>query len=131
MLGQALIFAGKFAEGIDSLATCIRLDPRSPRLAVRLNHVAIGNYLSRQYEAAVAAAAQAIRFYPDYPLPYHWLAASLGQLGRQEEAVAVLKQIMARGPQAFNVWVRERAPWMRPEDHAHVVDGLSKAGWET
>jgi len=26
--------------------------------------------------------------------------------------------------------VRNRVPWFRPEDHAHLVEGLRKAGWE-
>src|SRR5207302_1478119 len=69
VLGQALIFSGRCNEGLASLATCIRLDPRSPRLAVRLNHLAIGHYLSREYHAATVAAEQAVRSYPDYPLP--------------------------------------------------------------
>jgi len=128
VLGQALIFSGRPQDGIASLATCIRLDPRSPRLAVRLNHVAIGHYLSRQYEAAAMAAAQAIRSYPDYPLPYHWLAASLGQLGQVEQGKEVLEKIMATGSLAFDVWVRQRAPWVRAEDHAHMIEGLRKAG---
>jgi adenylate cyclase len=27
------------------------------------------------------------------------------------------------------MYVPNRVPWMRPEDHAHMVDGLRKAGW--
>ena len=26
-------------------------------------------------------------------------------------------------------YVRRRVPWMRPEDHAHLLEGLRKAGW--
>jgi adenylate cyclase len=26
--------------------------------------------------------------------------------------------------------VHNRVPWFRPEDHAHLVEGLRKAGWE-
>jgi adenylate cyclase len=26
--------------------------------------------------------------------------------------------------------VRNRVPWMQPEDYAHMLDGLRKAGWE-
>jgi hypothetical protein len=26
--------------------------------------------------------------------------------------------------------VRNRVPWMRPEDHAHMLEGLRKAGWQ-
>jgi hypothetical protein len=25
---------------------------------------------------------------------------------------------------------RQRPPWMRPEDHAHMLEGLRKASWE-
>jgi adenylate cyclase len=27
------------------------------------------------------------------------------------------------------MYVRNRVPWFRPEDHAHLVEGLRKAGW--
>jgi adenylate cyclase len=28
------------------------------------------------------------------------------------------------------MYVRQRVPWMRPKDHAHMLEGLRKAGWE-
>jgi len=28
------------------------------------------------------------------------------------------------------MYVRKRVPWFRPEDHAHLLDGLRKAGWQ-
>jgi adenylate cyclase len=28
------------------------------------------------------------------------------------------------------MYVRHRVRFMRPEDHAHVLEGLRKAGWE-
>jgi len=28
------------------------------------------------------------------------------------------------------MYVRDRMPWMRAEDYAHMVEGLRKAGWE-
>jgi adenylate cyclase len=27
------------------------------------------------------------------------------------------------------MFVRRRVPWHRPEDHAHMLEGLRKAGW--
>jgi class 3 adenylate cyclase len=36
----------------------------------------------------------------------------------------------AIAPGSFNMAVRERVPWHRPEDYAHMVEGLRKAGWE-
>ena len=42
------------------------------------------------YEATVEAAERAIRSFPDFPSPYRWLAAALGELGRTAEAKQVL-----------------------------------------
>jgi adenylate cyclase len=28
------------------------------------------------------------------------------------------------------MYVRQRVPWHRPEDHARMLEGLHKAGWE-
>ncbi len=109
---------------------CIRLDPRDPRSPGRLNQLALAFYFCRDYEAAVEAAKRAIRSYPENPNPYRWLAAALGQLGRTEEAKEALEKAIAIAPAAFDMYVRERVPWMRPEDHAHMVDGLRKAGWQ-
>jgi adenylate cyclase len=112
------------------LSTSIRLDPRDPRTCVRLNHIALGLYLSGQYEAAIDTARQSIRQYPNFPLPYRWLAAALGQVGPAEEAIRELHKAIAVAPSSFNMYVRDRMPWMRAEDYAHMVEGLRKAGWE-
>jgi adenylate cyclase len=90
--------------------------------------MALGFYFSREYAAAVDAAKQAIRSYPDFPLPYRWLAAALGQLGRIEEAKEALGKAIAIAPASIEMYVRQRVPWMRPEDYAHMLEGLRKAG---
>jgi len=59
------------------------------------------------------------------------LAAALGQLGRAAEGKEVLEKAMAVSPGAFDMYVRKGVPWMRPEDQAHLLDGLRKAGWES
>ena len=91
--------------------------------------MALGLYYSREYTAAVEAAKRGIRSYPDFPSTYRWLAAALGQLGRIEEAKEALGKAVAIGPGSFDMYVRGRVPWMRPEDHAHIPDGWRKAGW--
>ena len=127
--GSALIFSGRVDEGLASLRTSIRLDPRDPLLALRLNHVAMGLYLSREYEAAIEAARRGIRSNPDFPSTHRWLAASLGQLGRLEAAKAALETAIAIAPASFDAFVRQRVPWHRPQDYAHMLEGLRKAGW--
>lgn len=71
-----------------------------------------------------------IRSFPDLPFTYRWLAAALGQLGRTAEAKEALEKAIAIAPASFEMYVRERVPWMRPADHGHMLDGLRKAGWE-
>jgi adenylate cyclase len=128
MLGATLIFSGRPKEGLAALERSIRLDPRD-RLAVRLNQMALGLYYSREYTAAVEVAKRAIGSYPDFPQPYRWLAAALGQLGRTEEAKEALEKAIAIVPASFEMYVCGRVPWMRAEDHTHMLEGLRKAGW--
>jgi len=129
-LGSALIFSGRSKEGITALETSIRLDPQDPLLPNRLNTLALGRYFAGEYEAAVEAAKRAIRTNPNYPLPHRWLAAALGQLGRTAEAKEALEKAITIATVTFDMYVRQRVPWHRPEDHAHMLEGLRKAGWE-
>jgi adenylate cyclase len=131
VLAAALLFSGRPKEGLAALQTCNRLDPRDyATLPLRLNQVALGLYFLAEYEAAVQAAKRGIRSYPNFPLTYRWLAAALGQLGRAAEAKGALEKAIAVGPASFDMYVRNRVRWMRPEDYAHMLEGLRKAGWE-
>ena len=128
--GNTLIFAGQPEKGLTDLRTSLRLDPRGSNLVLRLFHFAIGCYFSRAYEDTVAAANNAIRAFPEWPQSYRFRAAALGQLGRTEEAKVALEKAIAVAPAAFDMYVRGRPPWYRLEDHAHLLEGLRKAGWE-
>jgi adenylate cyclase len=129
-LGVILAYAGQPKEGLAALETCIRLDPRDPSLVNRLNQVALAHYFCRNYEASIEAADRAIRSFPDFPSPYRWRAAALGELGRTAEAKEAIEKAVAISPASFDFQVRQRPPWFRLEDHAHMLDGLRKAGWE-
>jgi adenylate cyclase len=133
VFGATLIFSGHPREGLVALERSIRLDPHAADLAAqgyRLNTLALGHYFCGEYEAAVEAAKRAIRSDPNYPNAYRWLAAALGQLGRSAEAKEALEKAMAVGPVSFDMYVRQRVPWHRPEDYAHMLEGLRKAGWQ-
>jgi adenylate cyclase len=128
IFGAILAFSGCPKRGIAALERNIRLDPRDPQLAVRLNRIALAHYFSQEYANAVEVAKRTMRSYPDYPHIYRWLAAALGQLGRAGEAREALEKAISTAPGAFDMFVRHCVPWMRPEDHAHMLDGLRKAG---
>jgi adenylate cyclase len=91
--------------------------------------IALALYFCREYAASAEAARQAIRSYPDRG-PYGPLAAALGQMGCTAEAKEALEKSIAMAPGAFDAFVRGSAPGIRPEDRAHVLDGLRKAGWQ-
>jgi len=128
VLGASLMYSGRPREGLLSLQTSIRLGPRDP--SNRLHQVVLALYFSREYAAAVEAAHKAIRAYTHYVLTYRWLAAALVQAGRAEEAKYALETVPGRAPASFEMYVRQRPFWQRPEDHAHMIEGLRKAGWE-
>jgi hypothetical protein len=87
--------------------------------------------LARLGSAMIASAKQVIRSYPDFPVPHRWLAAAFGQLGRIEEARTALGKAIAMSLAPFSTYVRAPPPWMRSEDHAHLLKGLRKAGWKS
>jgi len=128
LLGATLIVSGQPKEGLAALETCMRLDPRHPNSASQLMRIAMGLYFLREYERSAEAAREGIRLFPDFPNNYRWLAAALGQLGQGEEAKEALEKAVAVAPTSFDTYVRQRVPWHRPEDHAHMVEGLRKAG---
>jgi len=128
--GVGLMLAGEREEGIRSLLNCTRLDPLDPLVSLRLSQIALGHYFSRDYEAAVEVAKRIIQSYPDFPTSYRTLAAALAQVGRLDEAKDTLAKALALAPLSFDMYVRGRPPWIRGEDHAHMLEGLRKAGWK-
>jgi len=129
LLGSVLTWSNQREKARVALETSIRLDPRNPNLATRFLAVAMNFYLSGEYQAAIEAARRTIRLYPDFENTYRWLAAALGQAGQIEEARRVLDKAIAIAPASFDAYVRKRVPWHRPEDDAHMLEGLRKAGW--
>ena len=86
-------------------------------------------YFQRDYLAAEAMACRAIREYPGNPRPYLTLAASLGQLGRTDEANTALDAAIVVSPSIFKFLTDCRPSYYRPVDHEHLIDGVRKAGW--
>jgi len=130
LLGSVLNWSNRHEEGRAALEKSIRLDPRDPNLATRFNAVTVSFYLAGEYVAAIEAARRSIRSYPDGENDYRWLAAALGQVGRIEEAREALEKAIAIAPASFDRYARTRVPWHRPEHHAHMLEGLRKAGWQ-
>jgi len=127
--GCVLVWSGQPKEGLAALRKYVRLDPRDPSIGTFWSQFLAAHYFLREYEAAAEAAEQAVRFNPDFPLNRFWLPVALSQLGRSTEANEALQSAVAVGSRVFEVFVRQRMPFMRPEDYDHILDGLRKAGW--
>jgi len=67
---------------------------------------------------------------PEHIWSLIFLAASLGQLGRKQEARRAWQEALRISPEAFDRRTNQRPPNYSPEHHERVLDGLRKAGWE-
>lgn len=129
ILGLGLIFNGHTAEGRDAISVFERLTPREPSVKIARRQIVVSHYFDRDYQRCIDSARHLLSADPELPLNYRWMAAALGQLGRVEEARVALERSIAVSPREYDVYVRNRIPWMRPEDYEHMLDGLRKAGW--
>lgn len=129
-LASTLIFGGRVQRGLVAVKTALRIDPYDPLLPHRLNLLAVGLYFAGRYSAAAEAAKRAILSSPEFPNSYRWLAASLGRLGKTGVAQEALHKAIAIAPASFELYAHQRVPWQRPEDSAHMLQGLHEAGWK-
>jgi len=94
------------------------------------HHLCWYSYVIGDYTRAVEAGRTALRANSNQCLSHAWLASSLGQLGRIEEA----RNIMARltnqiRPLSFSDHVQRQLPWVPDEAHSRLLDGLRKSVW--
>ena len=128
--GALLLFSCQPTQARDALSTALRLDPRGPISVLPLTQMAVSYYFGHEYPQAAEWGRRAASRYPQSPLAYKWIAAALGQLGRIDEAAEMLQRTINLSPSSFDLYVRNCPPWVRPEDHEHMLEGLRKAGWQ-
>jgi TolB-like protein/Tfp pilus assembly protein PilF len=126
-LGMFQSWAGDYGEAIEHAEKAQRLSPR--------DSFSIGNfarttaeYGAGHYEQAVEWAKKMIEITPDFPAAWFYLAISLGNLDRLEEARAAGDQILRMMPQMNLGMLRAALPSGRPEEIERRIDGLRKAG---
>ena len=125
-LAQTLVHAGLPDEGITAIGKAMRLNPRHPFFYVWiLGHA---HFLSKRYEAAIAASKKALDRNPDFPGARRTLAAAYAYLGRLDEAAWEVEEILSRDPEFTLAKARRITPYKRAEDMEHYIAGLRKAG---
>ena len=128
-VGAHLVFGGQPQQGRESLLNALRLSPRDAMNPAIFGLITASYYFGRDYQSAVSAGRRAISFFPNHPTVYRYLAASLGQVGLREEGRAMLERANKLSSGYFDLTVRTRPPWYRPEDYVHLLEGLRLVGW--
>jgi tetratricopeptide (TPR) repeat protein len=126
-LHAATFMIGRFQESIDAVQRACRISPSDPWLFYFLTGVSGCHYMMREYEAAIETAKIAVERYAQYANSHRWLAISLAQLGRTEEAQEALAKSLRLSPNAPET-ARDAYPLRDMENLEHYRDGLAKAG---
>jgi adenylate cyclase len=126
-LGLVRVYIGHFREAIDSLLRSLRLNPNDPQAGSFLSFVALAHYHQGNYEEAVHYGELAVRARRPY-IALRTHLASLGQLGRIEEAQPLLNEFISRQPKDPPRQFEVTTPYLELKYREHLADGLRRAG---
>ena len=129
VLGYALDCIGEFEEALQTVTYSLRLRPYDQTLVRCIPALSIAHYQLGEYGAAQEVAQRAVGMNANYWMGNQMLAASLGQLGRRQEAAAAIAEIRRREPEISRAAYSGRFPFRERIYVERVEDGLIKAGW--
>jgi len=98
MLGSSFTYRGQPERGITSVEKGIRLSPTDPRLFMWLPPLAAAHYQLRNYAESVEIGRRSWTLNRNWPIGLTYVVAALAQLGRVDEAKAVLSNLRGLDP---------------------------------
>ncbi|NKL87685.1 CDC27 family protein, partial [Rhizobium leguminosarum] len=122
-LSDIAVLAGRVGEGLEHIAKAFRLNP----FPAGWYYLTLGQaqYAAGQYEAAI----ETLRRDETYRTSSRrFLAASLAQLGRLDEARAEAELFLVANPRFSTRHWAETEPFRDARTLEHFVDGYRKAG---
>ncbi|MBA5802980.1 winged helix-turn-helix domain-containing tetratricopeptide repeat protein [Rhizobium changzhiense] len=122
-LSDIAVLAGRVGEGLEHIAKALRLNP----FPAGWYYLTLGQaqYAAGQYEAAI----ETLRRDETYRTSSRrFLAASLAQLGRLEEARAEVELFLVANPHFSTRHWAAAEPFRDARTLAHFIDGYRKAG---
>ena len=125
-LGMQLIYLGQPDRAVEHIRRALQLEPGHGH--VSLHFLGLAELILGHDAAAEAAFRERIRQSPNTDISRAFLAATLGHMGRVEEARAVWAELMAINPKYSLQDHMARSPFRRPQDVARITEGLAKAG---
>jgi predicted Zn-dependent protease len=125
-LARTLLAAGKSSEA----------EPELRRLLIEAPNADVWDLLARalrqqeKLEQSVAAADEALKLAPGHTAAAHGRATALARIGRNDEAIAVFDELIARGVEAPAVWLQRGVALLNQTRHAEAeaafADGVKR-----
>jgi adenylate cyclase len=126
MRGVFAMYDGNPEAGIPDLEKAIRLDPGFSQQY--LHFLGLAHFMLGHYETAAMMFRERIILSPETDVTRSALAATLGHLGRIEEARRIWAELKAINPRYSLDDHLDRLPFRNPADPARFREGLAKAG---
>jgi len=124
--GVSQIFEGRPEQAIPLIERAIRLDPAASQQSIHF--LGMANMLLGKMEVAAALFRERILLVPETDLSRALYAATLGHLGRLDEARQVWREMMQINPKYSFRQHMSRLLFAREQDAALIAEGLAKAG---
>ena len=120
--GGIRLYAGQLDLAIEHVENSLRLSPRA-RVGWAHYNIGTAHFLSRRFEEAVPKLLLAIQEDPNFPASYSSLAACYAQMGRLDDARAILGRLRAIRPGIIPSVI----PYRNPEHRELYLSGLRLA----
>lgn len=121
-------YIGEPEEALRRLSRHRDLCPIDPYFSVYENIYVIAYTFKRDYQRAVSVGRRVVQSVPDFINGYKPLVASLGHLGRREEAAAYIQKLLSLEPDFTVEKFRNSYPFKLPQDCDNYCAGLLLAG---
>jgi DNA-binding SARP family transcriptional activator/Flp pilus assembly protein TadD len=121
-------YIGEPEEALRRLSRHRELCPIDPYFSVYENIYVIAYTFKRDYERAVIVGRRVVRSVPDFINGYKPLIASLGHLGRREEAARYVDKLLSLEPDFTVEKFGKTYPFKLAEDRENYCKGLRLAG---
>jgi TolB-like protein/tetratricopeptide (TPR) repeat protein len=129
-LGTVLAWAGKSDLSIEQNELALRINPDDPSIFFRHFGMALAHYLAGRYDKSLLHADAVLHTSPDWWLGWLVNAASLGQMGRADEARRACEELKRIRPEMSGTRLG-MLPFANQNDLAHLLAGLREAGlWD-
>ena len=106
------------------------MSPVDPEMAFFFGGKAVAHYTAGRYAEALKWSSDLVQLRPGFRGAQRMRCASLAQVGRIDEARALLDDIRSEHPQISIAWVRENVPYQTAELMERFLEGMQKAGLE-